>query len=242
MYALAGTMTLARFRAEALGPDDAERLGSTVRSALLDTIRGLVAGVRHLAHRPTAAAVLGIQAGHRLIYGVLAIMTLLLYRDFYHAQDAGGAINGLVPIAAAAAIGSLLAAIVTPRLVRWIGGWHWLALLTGGLAIAVPATGLAYVPLLTVCAALLVSLGAQATKIVTDTTVQTDIEDDFRGRVFSINDTGFNLMFVLGLYIGATVMPANGYSPATVVGIGIAYALLAIWFGMTASRLQSSRS
>ncbi len=238
-YALAAMTTMGSFRVEALGPDDAERPSTTVRGALLDTIRGLVAGVRHLAHRPTAAAVLGIQSGHRAIYGVLAIMTLLLYRNYYHAQDAGGAITGLVPVAAAAALGSLIAALVTPRLVRRIGGWRWLTWLTAALALAVPAVGLPYLAPLTVAAGLLVSLGAQATKIVTDTTVQTDIDDDFRGRIFSINDTGFNLMFVFGLYVGATVMPPTGYSPWTVIATGVAYALLAVWFGMTSAKIAT---
>jgi MFS family permease len=239
VYALAAALTYRSFRADELGPDDTAKPSGSVRGALVDTARGLVAGLRHLVHRPSAFSMLGMQAGHRAIYGVLAIMTLLLYRNYYHAQDASGAITGLVPVAAAAAIGSLIAALVTPRLTRRIGGSRWLTLLTAGLAVAVPAVGLPYIAVLTVGAALLVSLGAQATKIVTDTTVQTDVEDDYRGRVFSLNDTGFNLMFVTGLFIGALIMPANGYSPITMLAVGIAYAALAVWFGMTSARIAA---
>jgi MFS family permease len=237
MYAFAATLTYRSFRAGDLGPDDTAKPSGSVRGALLDTARGLVAGLRHLAHRPSAFSMLGMQAGHRAIYGVLAIMTLLLYRNYYHAQDASGAITGLVPVAAAAAVGSLIAALVTPRLTRRIGGSRWLTWLTAALAIAVPAVALPFIALLTIAAALLVSLGAQATKIVTDTTVQTDVEDDYRGRVFSVNDTGFNLMFVAGLFIGAVAMPPSGYSPITVIAVGVGYALLALWFGMTSARI-----
>jgi hypothetical protein len=90
---------------------------------------------------------------------------------------------------------------------------------------------------LTVAAGFVLSLGAQATKIVTDTSLQLEIEDDYRGRVFSINDTGFNLMFVLGLLIGSLVLPVSGVSPATMVGVGLGYAMVAIGFGLVNRRL-----
>jgi MFS family permease len=239
VYGLAAALTLGSFRADALGPDDAVRPRTSVAGALADTARGLVAGLRHLFERPAAAAVLGLQAGHRAIYGVLTITTLLLYRNFYHGDNAKGAIAALLMVAVAAATGSLIAALITPRLTRRIGGWRWLAAVTAGLALGVPAAGLPYVESLTVLAALLVSLGAQATKIVTDTTVQTVIEDDYRGRVFSVNDTGFNLAFVFGLFVGATTIPDNGYAPAMMVIIGVAYAALALWYGLTSSRIAA---
>jgi MFS family permease len=235
MYALAAVLTLGSFRPDALGPDDAERPSTTVRGALMDSARGLVAGLRHLAHRPAASSMLLMQAGHRALYGVLGITTLVLYRNYYNSESAEGAITGLLPVAAAAAGGSLLAAVITPPLTRHIGGWRYLTATTAALAVLVPAFGLTYIEVLTVAAAFVVSLAAQATKIVTDTTLQVEVDDDFRGRVFSVNDTGFNLMFVLGLLIGALVMPSNGYSPVLMVAAGAGYALLALWFGMTSS-------
>jgi predicted MFS family arabinose efflux permease len=110
-------------------------------------------------------------------------------------------------------------------------------LATASLAILVPALVLPYQPALTVAAAFVVSVGAQATKIVTDTSLQLEIEDDYRGRVFSINDTGFNLMFVLGLLIGSWALPVSGVSPPTMIGIGLGYAVVAIGFGLVNRRL-----
>jgi MFS family permease len=236
-YALAAVMTLASFRVDALGPDDAERPTTTVAGALMDSARGLVAGLRHLSHRPAAATVLIMQAGHRALFGVLTITTLLLYRNYYSVDDAAGAITNLLPIAAAAAAGSLLAAVVTPPLSRRITGWRTLVILTALLAVLVPVLSIPYVKMLTVAAAFAVSVGSQATKIVTDTTLQVDIADDYRGRVFSVNDTGFNFMFVVGLFIGALVTPADGQAPAVMLGAGIGYAVLALWFGLSHRRI-----
>ena len=83
----------------------------------------------------------------------------------------------------------------------------------GALAVLVPALGLPYLPALTVAAAFVVSLASQGIKIVTDTTLQLEIEDDYRGRVFSVNDTAFNLIFVAGIVAGALALPADGESP-----------------------------
>jgi predicted MFS family arabinose efflux permease len=103
--------------------------------------------------------------------------------------------------------------------------------------VLVPVLSIPYVKMLTVAAAFTVSVGSQATKIVTDTTLQVAIADDYRGRVFSVNDTGFNFMFVVGLFLGALVTPADGQAPVVMLGAGIGYALLAVWFGLSHRRI-----
>ncbi len=40
-------------------------------------------------------------------------------------------------------------------------------------------------------------------KICVDTTLQETVDDDFRGRVFSVYDTLFNVTFVVALLVGA---------------------------------------
>ncbi len=239
-YLAAAVLTFAWFRPDALGPDDTMRLTGSIIGGIRDTVVGMVCGFRHLARSPAASAVLLTQAAHRALFGVLAITTLLLYRNHYAVANAGASIAGLLPVAAAAAAGALLAALITPRMTRRLGAGRWLVLVTATLAILVPAFGLPYLPALTVAAAFVVSLGAQATKIVTDTSLQLEIEDDYRGRVFSINDTGFNLMFVFGLLIGSWALPMTGVSPATMIGIGVGYASVAICFGLINRRLTQA--
>jgi predicted MFS family arabinose efflux permease len=105
----------------------------------------------------------------------------------------------------------------------------------------VPGLGLPYISILTTAAAFFVSMVTQGTKIVTDTALQVDIADDYRGRVFSVNDTTFNLLFVAGLVVGALVLPADGHAPGIMLTVGVGYAIVAIWFFVYASRLHHSR-
>jgi hypothetical protein len=236
-YLGSASLTFMWFAPDALGPDDAARPTGSIVRGLVDTATGMVSGFGHLANRPVATTVLLTQSAYRLLFGVLTIETLLLYRNHYASQNPGAAIAGLLPVAAAAAGGALVAAIVTPPLSRRIGAGRWILLLASALAVLVPVLSLPYVPALTVAAAFAVSVGSQGTKIITDTTLQLDIEDDFRGRVFSINDTGFNLMFVFGLFIGAMTLPMNGVSAPVMIGVGIGYALVAVGFAVASRHI-----
>ena len=56
-------------------------------------------------------------------------------------------------------------------------------------------------------AALLLGIVAQGSKICVDTLVQEQVEDDFRGRVFSFYDTLFNVTFVAAAVVAAFLLP-----------------------------------
>ena len=93
-----------------------------------------------------------------------------------------------------------------------------MALLAG---VALPSLALPFIPLLLVAATFLMNVSSQGIKIVVDTKVQTYCDENFRGRVFSVEDTLFNVLYVLGLFIGALTLPANGHSPTAIVAISI---------------------
>ena len=59
----------------------------------------------------------------------------------------------------------------------------------------------------------MLGLTAQGVKICVDTLTAQRVADDFRGRVFSIYDTLFNVVFVAAGALTALVLPENG-SPA----------------------------
>jgi MFS family permease len=238
-YGLSALLTLVSFRINALGPDEPARDHGSMLAAVGQTARGMVDGMRHLAGHKSSASLLLVQAAHRGLYGVLAITLLLLYRNYYSIGNAAASMNKLLPVAAAAAIGSLLSAIITPPITRRIGGWRWVAAMMAALAVIVPVCGLPYIQVLTATAAFFVSVVTQGTKIVTDTALQVDIADEYRGRVFSVNDTAFNLLFVVGLMVGAIVLPANGHAPEVMLTVGVGYAIVAVWFFVLASRLHS---
>jgi MFS family permease len=132
-----------------LGPD--HMLASVHRSArdsVRDTVLGMVEGARHVAARPRAAAALLAIGVHRLCYGVFTLMTLLLYRNTFESGSGlfPTGILGLGQVVAAAALGTLLAAVVTPPVVRRIGTTHWIPLLLVGGGVAQLAIGLRFVP------------------------------------------------------------------------------------------------
>lgn len=237
-YGLSALLTLTSFGITELGPDKPEHEHGSLWAAIAHTARGMVDGMRQLARHRSAASLLVVQAAHRGLYGVLAITLLLLYRNYYSVDNAAASMNALLPVAAAAAIGSLISAVITPPITRRIGGWRWVAAMMAALALIVPGLGLPYISILTASAAFFVSMVTQGTKIVTDTALQVDIADDYRGRVFSINDTGFNLLFVVGLMVGAMILPADGHAPGIMLGVGVGYAIVALWFFVFASRLH----
>jgi Major Facilitator Superfamily len=237
--AYAGSALIARasFAVGALGPDEAERAKGSIMRDTVATVRGMIAGVRHLASRRGAVALVGAQAGHRALYGGLALDTLLLYRNYFNGDTHFAAsMTGIGQAVAASGIGALVASLITPPITRRIGGWRWVAGMLGALAVAVPALGLPYRPGLLLLAILLVGTAAQGTKIVTDTALQLECADEYRGRVFSCNDTAVNLSFVLGIFLGALWLPERGHSPAVLVAIGVGYGLLAVWYAMVAGR------
>jgi MFS family permease len=86
--------------------------------------------------------------------------------------------------------------------------------------------------------ALLLGFVAQGVKISVDTLVQQQVADEFRGRVFSLYDTLFNVTLVVAAVLTATVLPENGYSPTSVVLITLGYAVTAIGYLRLTSRVQ----
>jgi hypothetical protein len=218
-----------------LGPDHMAR---SARLSAREVAAGMVAGARHTwAHPPAAAALLAIGL-HRLCYGFLTLLTLLLYRNTFATDGAffPGGIVGLGEVVAAAAVGTLLAAAVTPPAVRRLGKPRWVAGLLALAGLAQLALGLPFLPPTLVAASLVLGFVGQAVKICVDTTLQEAIDDDFRGRVFSVYDTLFNVSFVVALLIAAFTLPPSGVSPQMLVAVCAAYLLGAVAYARVTAR------
>ncbi len=240
----AGSALLARvsFHRAALGPDEGERRTGAVGTELVAVARGMVGGLRHLAARRGAAYALSAQALHRILYGVLTLATLLLYRRSFSGGDEGKALAGLAQVVVAGGFGSLLAAFVTPPMTRRIGGWRWLTVLYAGTGVLVLGLGLPFRPLLLVIATFFINVMAQGTKIVVDTALQVEADDDYRGRVFSVNDTTYNLAFVMGLFAAALTLPEDGRSRTALIVVSAGYLVLAGWYGLAARSVTRDRT
>jgi MFS family permease len=227
-YLLAAAV-VAGFARPYLGPDHMAR---SARLSAREVVVGMVAGARHAwSHKPAAAALTAISL-HRLFYGFLTLMTLLLYRNTFTSSDSlfPGGLVGLGEVVGAGAIGTLLAAVVTPWAVRRVGKPRWITAVLAGGGLAQLALGLPFQPSTIVAAGLVLGFVAQAVKICVDTTLQEVVDDDYRGRVFSVYDTLFNVTYVVALVIGAFVLPASGISYPMLVVVGVGYALTAVLY------------
>jgi len=212
------------FCPDELGPDDVER---TNRETVGDVARGLTAGARHIYEiKPVWYSLVAIGV-HRLCYGISTVCALLLYRNYFHDEGFFRAgLAGLGQLVAAVAIGGGLAAFVTPTAARHLGYVRWPALLLVVAAVVEVALGLPYTMPLLLLAAVVLGFVSQAIKICVDTLVQQEVEDLFRGRVFALYDTLFNVTLVVAAVLTAVALPENGYSPTGVITIGVAYALI----------------
>lgn len=236
-YLVSSMVARTSFAAPDLGPDERVRIGGGIAAELAQVARGMAAGGRHLAARRGAAYVMLAQATHRMLYGVLAIATLLLYRNYFDSgTDFSSAITGLAEVVLAGSAGGLLSAFVTPLVTRRIGGHAWVGSLLAMVAVVVAVFGLPYRAGLLVAAVFFINVASQGMKIVVDTAIQRECDDEFRGRVFSVNDTAFNLCYVVGLFAGAVALPETGKSVPVLTVVVVGYGLLAAAYWVAAGR------
>jgi MFS family permease len=237
-YVASSVLAWRSFGVKALGPDHATApTRAPVRYAIGDVVRGMGDGLVHLASRRGAAYTMAAKAGFRVLFGVLTLAMLLLYRHYFVTDnDVNDSITGLAFVVVAGTAGVLVAALVTPPVSRWIGGWRWVAGLIAAMAIALPVFVSPFTQPLLVVAVFCVNIAAQGTKIVVDTSIQHECDDDYRGRVFAVNDTTYNLSYVLGLFIAALTLPGDGHSPTAVFVVAAGFAVLAGWYAVAAGR------
>ena len=228
VYALAG-LAANRMPAGLLGPDG-EHPHATITRALRAVVGDFVAGARHISsHRPAAHALAAIGA-HRFFYGLSFIATLLLYRNYAPFQTDGllrGGIVGLGQVIFASTLGVLAGAVLTPAVTRRITKQAWIVTVFATASVVEVAFGLPYTQASFLVAALFLGLAAQASKICVDTIIQESVEDEFRGRVFSVYDTLFNLTFVSAAVVAVGLLPADGKSRPTLALIAAGYAVTA---------------
>jgi MFS family permease len=219
-YALAGWRA-AGFAVVQLGPDEGTREHS---DSVGNVLTGLADGARHVRSHPSVMRAFAVIGVHRFAYGVSAISTLLLFRNYF--SDAGvfrSGLAGLGQVVAAVAIGGGLAAVLTPIAARRIGYTRWPAALLMGAGLVELTLGLPFQLRTFLPAAALLGLAAQGVKICVDTLIAQRVDDDYRGRVFSLYDTLFNVIFVSAGVLTAVLLPENGKSTTAVALIGAAY-------------------
>jgi hypothetical protein len=140
---------------------------------------------------------------------------------------------GLGQLVAALAIGGGLAAVATPIAARRLGYTRWPAVLLVGAGLVEISLGLPFTLQTIIPAGALLGFVAQGIKICVDTLVAQRVLDDFRGRVFSLYDTLFNLLFVGAATLTAFLLPENGKSATAVVCIALVYTTAGVIYWRT---------
>jgi Major Facilitator Superfamily len=195
---------------------------------------GLGNGVRYVIRRRGPATALGATGGNRFFYGILFLMSILLYRNFFYA--------GLKPsiaeahygyLVGAVAVGYFCAALVTPPVTRRLAKPAYITLMLAASAILTGLLGETFTQVGFVVMGFCLGLAGQAVAISATTILQEQLPDDYRGRAFSYYDMMFNITFAAGALISAPFMPQNGKSPALLAAIAIGYAAVGILYWLT---------
>ncbi|MGV9674365.1 MFS transporter [Nocardia sp. NPDC003482] len=237
-----GALAAAGFAARRLGPepDEADARGS-VRAVLT----GLRTGARAVWASPECTtAMIGIGT-HRIVFGANTLLMVLVLRRTSEVSLSSGLVGFGVAITAVAS-GMLAAAVLAPLVIPRLGRPRTvvLGLLTAAvvqLTLVTPITvadgaaaGRAHQLLL--AGAFLLGLAGQTIKLTGDATMQIDVDDARRGQVFALQDTVFNIAFVLAIAMTALVIPADGRSYGVVLAGVAVYGL-----GMSAIAVTARR-
>ncbi|MFC8387978.1 MULTISPECIES: MFS transporter [unclassified Streptomyces] len=227
LYLCAAVASL-RMAKELLGPDRA-LVRPRLATALTGTARDLAAGVRHLAapRRREAAWALAAMSLMRFCYGAMLVMLLMLCRyALTSTTDEGLALLGLALGVSGA--GFFTAAVLTPWAAGRLGPGRWIVVCAAAAAVLEPALGLPFASGPLLAGAFVLGLTTQGAKIATDTLVQACVDDDFRGRIFSVYDVLFNVAFVGAAGVAALMLPPDGRSVPLVVTIAVIYGAVAV--------------
>jgi MFS family permease len=216
-----------------LGPD------GTARTRARDVVSGLVEALAHLRRRRAAAIGLLTIAAHRLVYGIVTVATILVFRNYFHSPDQiDPAIADLGLVVVITGAGFALASVVTPPMSARLGVRSSTIICLLASAVFQVLPGAIYVRAPLMVAAFLLGLTAQVLKICVDTLVQAHVADEFKGRVFVIYDMIFNVALVVAAVIAAMILPASGKSVIILIIMAIGYLLVAVGFALASRGLS----
>jgi len=220
--------------AQLLGPDADERASSVPRSAwhaVATMTRDLADAARYVARRKRAAHALGAISAHRFLFGVASLTIILLFRNYFATQgNIDGGILGLGASIGALGVGIVVAALITPSAADRFGTTKWITSMLVMAGAVIAAFGLPFQRDLLVVGSFFLGVSAQSVKICVDSTVQQQVDDLYRGRVFSVYDMAFNVTYVGAAAVAATVLPKSGKSFIVMACLAGGYLLAALIF------------
>ncbi len=206
---LASSFFTQRLSRKEIGPADHE-IPVEVRG-----IRELQEGLRILRNHPDALRGIFSTAIQRGGLTGLTLMGLLLERNTFNPPsnpDAG--LAGFAYALAVAGVGFGVGSFITPFFVNYFGRHRWIRIMM--IAPFPFLVLIAFLPQewLLLTTAFFIATCGQAVKVTNDALVQSQIADEFRGRVFAFYDVAVNGLIVLGAIVAALILPTSGKSVA----------------------------
>jgi MFS family permease len=205
-------------------------------------LRGLAAGARYIASRREPASALGATGGNRLFYGVLFLMSILLYRNYFYHSTVTTAEGHYATLVAVVAVGYGAAAVLTPQVTRRLTKPAFIAVMLAASAILIGGLGSTFNQIAYLVMGFSLGLAGQCIAICAATILQEQLADDYRGRAFAFYDMTFNITFVVGALISAQFMPETGKAPVLVAVVAAGYAVVTAAFWLAVRHSAGPRS
>ena len=194
---------------------------------------GLAAGARYIASRRGPLTALLATGGNRIFYGILFLMSILLYRNYFYASSATRAEGRYTILVAIVAVGYGCAALITPVVTRRLTKPGFITVLLATSAVVTGLLGGTFTQVAYLILGFFLGLAGQGIAICATTILQEQLADDYRGRAFSFYDMMFNITFAVGALISAQFMPLNGKSGTLIAVIAVGFAVVAAGYWLT---------
>ncbi len=232
---VAASMVAATMRRDLLGPkrEPGARPGRLLTD-LASVMAELAAAVRYVLKRRGPATALGATGGGKFLFGILFVMSILLYRNYFYPSSAPVAEGHYIVLAAFSGVGFFCAALLVPPAARWLPKPTLIALLLAVCAVATGALGETFDQIAYLVFGFFLYLTSQGVAICATTILQEQVEDAFRGRLFAFYDVMFNVTLAAGALISAAFMPRTGKSSLIVGVVAAGYAVVAAGYWLVA--------
>jgi MFS family permease len=225
---IAASLVATTMRRDLLGPvREPGAPPGRLLSDLASVTAELAAGARYAARRRGPATALGATGGSKFLYGILFVMSILLYRNYFYPSSAPVAEGHYLVLASVSGIGYFCAALVVPVASRRLAKPAIITLMLAVCAVATAALGETFVQVAFLAFGFLLYLTSQGVAICAVTILQEDVDDAYRGRMFAFYDVMFNVTIAAGALISVGFMPRTGRSPVIMGVVAAAYAVVA---------------
>jgi len=238
---VAASLVAATMKRDLLGPSRVPGAAPPGRllSELASVAGDLAAGMRYVVRRRGPASVLAAIGASKFLFGILFVMSILLYRNYFYPSSAPTAEGHYVGLATASGIGYACAALVVPPATRRLTKPAVIALLLAASAVITGGLGETFNQIAYLAIGFCLYLAGQGVAICAVTILQEEVEDAYRGRLFAFYDVMFNVTLAAGALISAAFIPRTGKSSALIGVVAVGYALTAAGYWLVGRQPSS---